>query len=248
MVLKPISNHVEMGLTDMNVLVKKLAQNPKYVDLFNAAYGSINQKNLADAISTFLLSIKSNNSRFDNEVMKLGFWGNTQNFKGFSPDENKGLELFIQHRCYDCHNPSSNFERSWSNYANIGLELNYKDKGVDIDAKFGGPKNSVSGNEGFFKIPSLRNVALTAPYMHDGRFETLEQVIEHYNSGVVLHKDLSYQLFNYHVNEDGSFSKSPRRLNLSEDDKRALVAFLKTLTDEEMIRDVRYSNPFKTVD
>ncbi|MFZ1261225.1 MAG: hypothetical protein WAQ93_12150, partial [Chitinophagaceae bacterium] len=88
-----------------------------------------------------------------------------------------------------------------------------------------------------FKVTSLRNVELTAPYMHDGRFATLEQVVEHYSSGVRNHPNLSPQL-----RLPGG---QPRLANLSVQDKAALVAFLKTLTDVNVTTDVKFANPFK---
>ena len=86
-------------------------------------------------------------------------------------------------------------------------------------------------------MPSLRNIELTGPYMHDGRFNTLEQVIEHYNSGVQPNPNLAPQL----RNPNGT----PKRLNLTANDKAALVAFLKTLTDRNITADVKFGNPFK---
>jgi len=91
---------------------------------------------------------------------------------------------------------------------------------------------------GTFKVPTLRNIALSAPYMHDGRFQTLEQVVEHYNSGIQDHPNLSPAL---RTDAYGA----PRRLNLTEAQKQDLVTFLYTLTDESMRTDRRFSNPFK---
>lgn len=90
---------------------------------------------------------------------------------------------------------------------------------------------------GAFKTGTLRNIALTAPYMHDGRFATLEQVVEHYNSGVKAHPNLAPPL----RRPDGQ----PQRLNLSEGQKAALVAFMRTLTDESVALNPKWSNPFK---
>jgi cytochrome c peroxidase len=92
-------------------------------------------------------------------------------------------------------------------------------------------------DDGLVKVGSLRNIELTAPYMHDGRFTTLEQVVEHYSTGVKNHPSLSPQL--------KLPNGQPRLLNLSVQDKAALVAFLKTLTDRSVTSDVKYSNPFK---
>jgi cytochrome c peroxidase len=90
---------------------------------------------------------------------------------------------------------------------------------------------------GRFKTTSLRNIELTAPYMHDGRFNTLEEVVEHYNSGIENHPTLSPALKDPAGN--------PVRLNLSDSQKQALVAFLKTLTDDSIASEEKWSNPFK---
>src|SRR6185503_7035177 len=110
------------------------------------------------------------------------------------------------------------------------LEFPYVDRGV------GGITGRAQDN-GLFKVPSLRNVELTAPYMHDGRFATLEEVVEHYSSGVKNHPNLSPQL--------RLPNGSPRLINLNAQDKAALVAFLKTLTDRSLTTEIRFSDPFK---
>jgi cytochrome c peroxidase len=86
-------------------------------------------------------------------------------------------------------------------------------------------------------VPTLRNIALSAPYMHDGRFKTLEEVVEFYASGIQAHPNLHSSL--------RSNNGDPKRLNISSDDKQALVAFLHTLTDDHMLSDTRFSDPFK---
>lgn len=88
---------------------------------------------------------------------------------------------------------------------------------------------------GEFKAPSLRNIAVRAHFMHDGRFDSLEEVIEHYNSGLQDHPNLANQL-----QDDGE----PEQLNLTQDEKDALVAFLNTLTDETFLTDPKFSDPF----
>jgi cytochrome c peroxidase len=87
-------------------------------------------------------------------------------------------------------------------------------------------------------VGSLRNIELTAPYMHDGRFETLEEVVEHYDSGIQASATLDNRL-------EQRNSNNPRRLNLTNQEKEALVAFMKTLTDQELISDEKFSSPFK---
>src|SRR5262249_10322966 len=97
-------------------------------------------------------------------------------------------------------------------------------------------------DQGKFKVPSLRNIELTAPYMHDGRFATLEEVVEFYNSGVVGNPNLAPQL--RVPSPPGTPPGPPRRLNLTPDQKAALVAFLKTLTDASVTSDPKFSDPF----
>ncbi|MCB0644122.1 MAG: cytochrome-c peroxidase, partial [Phaeodactylibacter sp.] len=116
---------------------------------------------------------------------------------------------------------------------NNGLDLNTQDdQGV-------GAISGLAADNGFFKVGSLRNIAVSAPYMHDGRFETLEQVVEHYNSGVRNHPNLSPQL------RVAGPNTPPRLLNLTADEKAGLVAFLNTLTDPDFLSDARWSDPFE---
>ena len=119
---------------------------------------------------------------------------------------------------------------------NLLTSLNVKNGNNTNIVGFGAVNNRVQ-DEATFKVGTLRNVEQTAPYMHDGRFTTLEQVVEHYSSGVKNHPNLSPQL-----RLPGG---QPRLANLSAPDKTALVAFLKTLTDVSVTTDVKYSNPFK---
>jgi cytochrome c peroxidase len=115
-------------------------------------------------------------------------------------------------------------------FASNGLDLDPTDPGV------GGISKNAS-EMGTFKVPALRNVALTAPYMHDGRFQTLEQVVDHYSSGIKEHNNLNPEL----KNVDGT----PRKFNFSPAEKAALVTFLRSLSDEKMVADARFSSPFK---
>jgi cytochrome c peroxidase len=112
---------------------------------------------------------------------------------------------------------------------NNGLEMEVGDGGV-------GEITKAPQDMGLFRAATLRNIAMTAPYMHDGRFATLEEVIDHYSSGVQAHPNLSPEL----KADDGT----PARLDLSDDDKTALVAFLNTLTDAALLADPRFSDPF----
>ena len=233
LILEPIQNHVEMGMEDLDILTKKLAATDYYADLFKKAYGSsdVTRHAIADAMSQFLASMKSVNSKFDQGVQS--------DFANFSTLEKMGMDIFNSEvaQCSGCH-AGGNFSApdgptgeyggggsfngsSRGGATNIGLDLSTVDEGR---------------GEGNFRIPSLRNISMTAPYMHDGRFLTLEDVVEHYNSGVQSHPNLD----NKFKNPDGS----PKRLNLTSIEKQALVAFLHTLTDKSLAEDVRFSDPF----
>ena len=178
----------------------------------------------------------SYNSKFDagaNNLPQGANLGDTP-FPNFTASENLGKMLFFSQRtrCFTCH---LGVTFSAQGPRNNGLDLIYEDNGL----------GEVTGNpqdNGMFKSNSLRNVALTAPFMHDGRFATLEQVIEHYNSGVQAHPNLSPQLRTGQPGGPGS--NVPRRLNLNEEEKQALIDFLHTLTDFEMINDEKFADPF----
>lgn len=265
LVLRPIANHDEM-VQDPNALVSKLKQIQYYRELFIKAYNSstIDLIGVENALAAFCISILPNNSKFDKGISSLfipgiGFESNLANsnikLATLSSVENQGMNLFFgKARCSTCHHPQQGgstyggFTPSTS-FANIGLDVTYTDNGL-------GSITNNEGNNGKFKIPNLKNVALTAPYMHDGRFKTLEEVIDHYNSGIKPNSNLSPKLFSQPLTTDQLIlldvenitpalgAATPARLGLTNDEKVALVAFLKTLTDEELRRDVKFSNPF----
>lgn len=234
-VLMPIQNPVEMHESLTNVVRKlketasssfsnEIAQSrtspddcaSNYPSLFESAFGSpeITADRVARALEQFLLTIVSCDSKFDRAL---------QGREQFTEEEKRGFELFATEYdprrglygadCFHCH--GGPFFTSHG-FANNGLDAMPCDPGL----------GEVTGREfdqGRFAAPSLRNVELTAPYMHDGRFATLEEVMEHYSSGVKRSPSL-----------DPNLAKHPTRgIQLSEADKRALVAFLKALTDEK---------------
>ncbi len=224
MVLQPIKNHVEMGMDNFDVLEKKLAALPYYPPLFKKAFGdeNITRERLADALSQFLNSMVTANSKFDRS--EPHGWG-SGNLGVFNEQEKQGFNLFFGSAgCANCHNPGFVGNMGW---ADIGLDKTYEDKGLGANQP---------GMDGLFKIPSLRNVALSAPYMHDGRFATLMDVIDHYSDNVQASPNLDWRL------RDGD---GARHLNLSQTDKEALAAFLETFTDEQFTNDPKFSNPFK---
>lgn len=257
MVLKPIQNHIEMGFDDMTRVVQKIKGIPYYTPLFQKAFGSsgVNSDNIAEAIAEFVRALHSSNSKYDKYIHDAGgISSNPATSNLLNPLEKEGYDLFFYKLpCNDCHQGSDLGGWDW---ANIGLEMNYKDKGVNVASRFIGIKqgfgsgiasNSESTGEGFFKIPSLRNIQYTAPYMHDGRFATLEEVVEHYNSGIQNHKNLDWRLKTTKDPSTGerTSTNSPIKLNLTDHDKQALVAFLHTLSDPVLISDPKYSNPFR---
>ncbi|MFZ1750741.1 MAG: cytochrome c peroxidase [Saprospiraceae bacterium] len=231
--LQPIQNHVEMGMENLDRLVAKLEDTDYYKPLFKKVYGDeyITAERIAKAISQFVGSITSNRSKFD--------IGMRNGFSDYTALEKMGRDLFNSQKakCSSCHggNNLSALDGPTDAYGgssigtqdlrgatNIGLDLVYKDQGL---------------GDGKFKIPGLRNIELTAPYMHDGRFSTLEDVIDHYSEGIKPHKDLDEKF----MDKKGNVVQ----LHLTSLDKKALVAFLKTLTDQEMISDPKWSDPFK---
>jgi cytochrome c peroxidase len=154
--------------------------------------------------------------------------GVATNFNNFTPQEERGRRLFNgRGRCDTCHTTDIQIAPE---ARNNGLDATTTDRG--LGAVTGNPND-----DGKFKVPSLRNVALTGPFMHDGRFATLAEVIAFYNSGVQAHPNLDPRL---EVNNG-----RPRRLNLDPGDQAALVAFLNTLTDQTLISDPKFSNPFR---
>jgi cytochrome c peroxidase len=231
MVLKPIFNHVEMGMTDADAMVQRLQNLPYYADLFNEAFGSqqVTIQKVAQALSSFISNFRSTSTRFDSERLGL---------ITFSSMETEGKELFFtKFNCNKCHQvtvpngyehpPAS--DGGGDGFLNIGLDVNYADNGR---ADFTGNSEDI----GKFKTPSLRNVSLTAPYMHDGRFTTLEEVIDHYSHGIQDHPNLDLRLRDSEGNA--------LHMNITASEKQALIAFLNTLTDFSMVTNDNFSSPF----
>jgi cytochrome c peroxidase len=259
--LRPIKNHVEMKFDNLTQLAEKITNIGYYPLLFQKAFGTskIDSIKIQKALADFL-----NNFNFSNNKFKRSQKGGEQ----LTATESIGKDVFFSKgRCFNCHHIESNdFPGGGSGYGftnqsfNIGLDLNYGDKGI---AAISGDKQ----DEGQFMVPALLNVEYTAPYMHDGRFKTLEEVVEHYNSGIQNHPNLSPELRNLDfqnmsqeeilalldTNKDGDIDDSevaqlsnmqPVKLGLTDSEKRCLVAFLKTLSDPSIFSDQKFSNPF----
>ncbi|MCC7052978.1 MAG: hypothetical protein IT355_06885 [Gemmatimonadaceae bacterium] len=229
--LQPIRDAVEMGFDDAHggipALVARLGGHLYYRELFAYAFGdsTVTGDRIARALAQYVRSIVSVDSRFDEGFSRafnplLPDSGLGAPFPTFTDAENRGKSLF-QRRinqggagCAECHLPPT-----------FALELDGEGNGLDAD------------ETRHFKAPSLRNVALDGAFMHDGRFATLEAVVEHYNSGMQPAPSLDSRLRNA--------DRSPIRLGLSAADKAALVAYLRTLTDEMITTDPRFSDPFR---
>jgi cytochrome c peroxidase len=230
--LIPVQDMVEMGMS-LQELETRLKTLPYYPLLFSKAFGdnTITSNRIALALSQFVRSIISFQSKYDGGRQTFPVQPPPPNvpFPNFTAEENRGKELFLlpQTGCAACHG-SETFTAPVEK--NNGLDM------ATVDRGFGAVTNNIN-NDALFKVTSLRNVELTAPYMHDGRFTTLEQVIEHYSTGVKNHPNLSAQL--------KLPNGTPRLLNLTPQDKAALVAFLKTLTDRNITTDSKFADPFK---
>ncbi|MFT5824232.1 MAG: cytochrome c peroxidase [Crocinitomix sp.] len=227
--LGPIQDELEMNETLENVITK-LSNSVTYNDQFVRAFGSdeITSEKMSLAMEQFMNSIVSYQSLYDNFL---------EDTMAFNASQKRGRDLFFGEYneffpeqsgadCAHCHG-GANFEND--KYANNGL---------DDDASFkDGGREKVTKNakdKAKFKITSLRNVELTAPYMHDGRFNSLEEVVNHYNKGLKSSSTLDPAL-------DQTRATG---LRLTEQDKKDLVNFLKTLTDTELTKDPKFGSPF----
>ena len=236
----PMENPVEMHQSLIRS-VNKLQNTQTYPPLFLKVFGSktITEENIFKALAQFQRTLISGNSRYD----QFEFQNKT---RVFTQEEFDGKNLYFKHAVADPYNPSRSqtgancFEchggKPLANkrmFANNGLDTEFADKGL-------GGITGKSTDKGRFKVPTLRNIALTAPYMHDGRFKTLEEVLDHYNEHVKKNSEnLSEEM------KHGNIYGPDQQLGLTEKEKKEIIAFLHTLTDEEFINDPRFSDPFE---
>ena len=228
---QPIINPVEMGWDSaaggIDALVRKLQAIGYYQDLFTFAFGSstVSEARIQQALAQFERAMISSSSRWDTAyagVFNAAAPNRNLNatFPGFTAQEERGKQLFMTGvgaggaGCSACHVPPT-----------FALAANSDSNGLD------------AGETVIFKSPSLKNVGLSRAFMHDGRFSTLDQVVEHYNSGIQAGPALDNRL--------RGPGGAPQRLNLSAADKAALVAFMQTLTDTSLTSDPRFSDPFR---
>jgi cytochrome c peroxidase len=227
-ILEPVVNPIEMHETWPNA-VFKLQSDPAYENLFREAFGSpaVDSLKVAKAIAQFIRTMVSANSKFD-KFMR----GELQ----LEPDEALGFQLTTLEGgdasvggqsgadCFHCH-PHGGGLFTDGQLRNNGLDAVFTDLGL-------GGVTGLPQDMGKFKTPTLRNVALTAPYMHDGRFQTLEEVIDHYDSGghpsPTVDPNMKFEI--------GGLQLTPQK-------KAQVIAFLHTLTDTDFITDPRFQDP-----
>ncbi|WP_437188055.1 cytochrome c peroxidase [Planctomicrobium sp. SH668] len=225
-VLIPLFSHVEMGLNE-EMLIERIQQDERYTSLFKNAFDSedVTSERVSQALAQFLRSIESYNSRYDLAATK----GNhsTDDFPDFTASENLGKRLFYD-KCAACHHLGTAPQNA------IFAMFRSLNNGIDPSGTVrDGGRGDITFDPseiGSFKASSLRNIEHTAPYMHDGRLATLEDVIEHYSTGVNRHPNLGPVV----------------RFQFSKEESQALVDFLKTLSDTKLLTDVRFSNPWST--
>ncbi len=216
----PITDPLEMNTTWPEV-EQKLNDHPEYPELFRLAFGvdEIDSNVVVKAIAQFERTLISGNSKFDKHL---------QGQNVFNDLEREGFELFVSEEgdCFHCHN---GVFMSDNTFRNNGLQFPIEDEGL-------GAVTGRDRDKGKFIVPTLRNVEFTAPYMHDGRFETLREVVDFYSDNVNQNSP-NVDPVMLKVNRPGG------SLGLTDRQKDALVAFMKTLSDEEFLNDPRFSNP-----
>ncbi len=213
--LAPITNPVEMDETISNVIAK-LSADPEYLQLFKDAYGdnTVNSQRIFRAIAQFQGMLVSSNSKYDKYIR--GEAGGE-----LTASEMNGLNLFIQKKCADCHVPPLFTDHS---FRNNGLSYNtaLKDSG----------RAHITGqptDRNKFKVPSLRNVTVSGPYMHDGRFNSLVQCLNHYNSGIQQTENLDTLLTS--------------GIPMTNQEMQDIFNFLGTLRDNDFLKDERFKDP-----
>ena len=222
----------EMGMTTA-LLEEKLGATAFYAPLFEAAFGTpaITEQRVLQAIEQYLRSLVSYRSKFDRAYNSMDN-SPVDPAQVLTAQEMRGYDIFRGKvgglPCVMCHQFASG-TNVWQ--ANNGIDVDPPDPGTTD------PALQRDGSIGVFRAASLRNIAHTAPYMHDGRFATLRDVINHYDHGINQSRNLDALL--------RDTSRNPIRMNLSEEDKDALEAFLNTYSDDAMLADPKFADPFQ---
>ena len=229
----PLTNPHEMGQS-LSVSSQKLATTKLYPGLFKAVYGddAITGDRIVKAIAQFERTLISANSKYDQYLR--GVYQPT-------PEELKGMELFDRSpqpekgirgaNCGHCHGGVKTYNEL---FHNNGLDSIPKDNGIEA-------LSGLASDRGRFKAPTLRNIALTAPYMHDGRFKTLAEVVDHYSDHVRESASLSTFI------RGESNDLNGKNLKLTPDEKKQIIAFLNMLTDYAFISDPRFADPHSSI-
>ncbi|MFT6558358.1 cytochrome-c peroxidase [Sneathiella sp.] len=237
--LIPIQHPEEMN-QNLDELLRELKKSEKYRYMFAQTFGDISSDAVAKALATFMRLLISSDSKYDQFL---------RGEVNLSPLEEHGRKLFMAHpdvkaslrgaNCIDCHSQflTSGFRDAFDGFSNNGLDSEeHLSKGLEAVTK--DPKH-----RGLFKVPTLRNIALTAPYMHDGRFRTLEEVMDHYINGIKISTTLSPLILE--ADNSPSDNDPSVGLKLNDSEKKAIIAFLHTLTDEKFVSNQKLSNPFE---
>lgn len=253
MAILPLLDGNEMGIS-MEQLVTRLNTLDYYPPLFQMAFGStdINQDRIGDALAQFMRTFLPLNSKLDQGIQN--------DFAEWTDEEVLGKTLF-QQDCQSCHSSvvsTATFEEfenllfengsifgaelmfMFQGPHNTGLDMEYEDQGM-------GALENMTQLNGVFKTPNIKNIALTGPYMHDGRFATLEEVVDFYSDDILPHENSHFEMneFIYDDFEDpDSGPDSFVGFEYTPEEKAAMVAFLETLTDQSFVTDEKYSDPF----
>jgi cytochrome c peroxidase len=212
----PLTSPIEMN-GNFNDIIAMMKGDATYRKLFKQAFpdGEINSENMLKALGQFMVMVTSSNSKFDK--YRRNEPGGT-----LTTEELQGYDLFNQ-KCASCHATDIFTDNS---FRNNGLPVNPSINDIGRYRVTELPQDLHK-----FKVPSLRNIEKTAPYMHDGRFYTLEAVLNHYSSGVIASATLDPVLQN----------NSVLGIPLTDSEKTKLIAFLKTLTDNQYLTDPRFA-------
>jgi cytochrome c peroxidase len=241
--IEPVINPIEMHNT-WKAAIETLKSDTFYVNRFYEAFGTDDwdSSHAAEAIAQFEKTLLSSNSYFDDAVKQAGGLQGVNIFLR-DPAVARGYRIFNTEPrktssspgggdCFHCHAVDNL----------LFTDNKFQNNGLDVNPKLGLMK--VTGKEsdrGKFKTPTLRNIEKTGPYMHDGRFNTLEEVVEFYNSGVKANSPNLAPI----MKDGGSGTGIADGLNLTPQEKSDLIAFLKALTDETFLTDPAFSDPNK---
>ncbi len=227
-VFEPVRSHDEMDLSWIEA-AERIERITFYKQKFALAFGEekIDSVLISKAVGQFLRTLISNTSRYDSLQMGL---------ISFTKDEAEGFVLvndMTKGDCLHCHTTDADALGTTNKFSNNGLDA-FADAHECKDIGRGKVSGALK-DYGHFRIPSLRNIALTAPYMHDGRFKTLEEVVDFYSEGVKTNATI-----------DSKIGSHPRGgVHLTAEEKRKLIVFLNTLTDRAFASDQRFSNPVR---